>query len=234
MSRNNERTQGAILRQLQNAIAKLSQFSGYNPPNPEDSIANLQQLEQQLLQSNQDESITKMQYHLAVAEKRKLFFEQEYSLDKTLKYIRANVIASLGMNAKEVKPISAQIRKIRGTAPRSASSVGAAAENVLDRPSRSHRSYGSLTLMFNSLIQSLQAISYSSAVPELEIPQLQTFVQQLTDVCNQTEQKIVEMNRIRYERDAQLKSVSIRMQRIKNYVLTRYGVGSTEYKSFNG
>lgn len=224
-----EQTHGAELRRLQKMNNLIASFTNFNPPHPDDTIAQMQILEQALVQANIDEATQKATYQISVNQRQQAFFHADFSLTKILKYLSAVVLATYSSRDKEYLIVKSQIRKIRGAAPVAKSVVGAAATATIEKVSQSHRSYASLTLAFSDLVQILSTLQYAPNRPELQIPQLQNFVTQLTTLSNTAEINLSELNRLRLKRDELFAEVPVRLKRLKNYIRFQYGDTSYEY-----
>lgn len=226
-----ERTQGTRLRRLQDLVLQISGFVNYNPPNPTDTLNELSALATNLEQAMLAETTAELDYRVATEERQKAFRDGEFSVTKTLKYIRSIAVVNFGKESRSTAVIVQAIHKIAPpTRKKPALAVGAAtAEALAPTRSQSHCSYASMTMAFRELVQLLVGTNYQTNIPQLQLPNLQQFANQLTQHNNTVAQTATALENLRRDRDTLLQQADDAVSRVKNCIKYLYGVNSSEY-----
>lgn len=227
-----EQTIGTRLRRAQEILLHISGFANYNPVNPQDQVAEWRNTVQQLEQAILDTATAEQQYRLATEQRQKAFRDDEFSVLKSLKYIRSIVFAQYPKTSRQRQIILGQLDKMSSSKRKKAvvPAIGAAAEGEIAKsPSQSHSSYASLTVSFRELVQILQSANYQSNLPEINLPNLQARAQQLSQLNDQVSQTAQSLEQTRRQRDAYLEQLTEGIQRIKHYTRYTYGDKSEAY-----
>jgi hypothetical protein len=231
MSTKSEQGFGARMQRSKELSNYIASFVDYNPPKAEDQAAAFQELINQIEAANTQAISTKEFYTMAVAQRQKVFSENPDSLKAILSQLRPTLIAIYGKDSKELKIISDVLRKIRGTklvkAPKTLESP-----TQLSNSSISERSFGSLILYFKSIIVNLEQFeNYSSFNPNLTIEGLNALLDALNNTSIQVSSTSLNLQNARKIRMDLYSELDKRSLRIRNYVLSKYGKSSVEYKA---
>jgi hypothetical protein len=229
-----EQSFGKKLRNAQDMITFVQGFTNYTPPRTQETLVAMQTLLTSVISANATEATNRQQYRAAVDARTTAFSKGMNSIPKLLVAIRAAVDAQYGKNSAESASIQSILRTIRA-----GKSVQAPAktegEEAAQAVSRSQRSYGSQTQLFNNLVNTLNQLpGYNPSNPAIKIAALQTFVTQLTTLNNAVAQKFAALQSARSNRSVLYTDLNDRTQRMKAYVKSQYGQVSNEYKLIKG
>ncbi len=101
--------------------------------------------------------------------------------------------------------------------------------------SQSEKSYGSQTQYFNDLINTISQFTvYAPSNNNIKLVQLQAFSTSVTTLNNAVAQKLQPLKTARATRTATYIDLKDRVQRIKQYVKSQYGLKSNEYSLIKG
>ncbi len=222
-----EFTYGSRLRNAQQMLNFVQTYPNYNPPRPEESIAELTTLLQDINTLNTEETTLKQNYSTATTARAALHKTAPNSISKLLAPIRGHIFSQYGKNSLEFKQINTLVAKIREG--RLLHTV--AADKVTElKLSQSQKSYGSQSKLFADIIATLTTFNnYTPSNSAIEIPQLQAVYNQtisLSDNVTLNYQRFIYTNKNRAKIYAEL---SDRAQRVKHYIKSAYGTQSLEY-----
>ena len=229
-----ENSFGKKLRNAQDIITFVQGFTNYTPPRTQETLVAMQTLLTSVISANATEASTRQQYRAAVDTRTTAFNKGTNSIPKLLVAIRAAVEAQYGKNSPEAGAIHSILRTIRAgkSVPTPSKTEG---EEAAQAVSRSQRSYGSQTQLFNNLVNTLNQLpGYNPSNPAIKIAALQTFVTQLTTLNNAVAQKYAALQSARANRMVLYTDLNDRTQRVKAYVKSQYGQVSNEYKLIKG
>ncbi len=234
MASQSETSFGARLRKAQDIQTFISQFPGYNPPRPQESLAGFTTLINSIIATNADETNKQQLYKAAVDTRKAAFLRTTGSVDKLLTPIRGAVEAQYGKKSTEAIAIAAIIRNMRNTKliqlPTNPNQP-----NTQTTISQSERSYGSMTQYFNDIINTLtQFVGYNPSNNAIKIPALQTQATNLTTLNNNVATRIQNLTTARATRITLYTDLKYRASRIKAYVKAQYGNNSNEYNLIKG
>lgn len=229
-----ESSYGARLRNAQDLLAYVSGFTNYSPPRSQESVQELTSLINLVITSNEEVAQSIQNYRSAVDQRQVAFREGDQSLVKLPSILRGAVEAQYGKNSSYSKEVASIIRKMRGTkltkAPTNVSS-----QAQLATVSVSQQSYGSLTQLFNDLVETIgQFPSYQTSNPDLSVQALQTRATELTQLNNAVASVVQQLSSRRATRVSQYAELKERIQRVKAYVKSQYGNSSSEYNLVKG
>jgi hypothetical protein len=231
MPSQSESSFGARLRKGQDILQFITNFPGYAPPRPEESITGFDTFLVQISDNNTTETQAQQDYSQNVTLRQKAFLKEDGSVDKLLSPIKGAVEAQYGKNSKEAELISAIIKNMRNT-KLIKPPIDPTATTAPTAISQSERSYGSLTQYFKDIINTLtQFNSYNPSNPQLTITGLKATATQLDTLNNTVAQKYQALKVARDKRRDIYTELKDRIQRIKSYVKAQYGNNSTEYRT---
>jgi hypothetical protein len=231
MASQSEKSFGARLRKFQDAVQYAQNWEGYNPPRPQESIAELTQLVEKVITENQNETTSFAGYSEAVLTRKYLFTTRPGSIDKILVNIRGAVVAQYGKRTPQEKAIAALITTMRKTGiikPPADPANPDAAKGV----SQSEQSFGSKTQYFSDIVTTIATMAdYTTSNPDLALSALQARVQQLHNANNAVADHLQLLRNSRTLRTANYNDLADRMTRMKAYTKSQYGIRSAEYKA---
>jgi hypothetical protein len=231
MSTTTENSFGARLRRAQDLATFIARFNNYAPPRFEESIEGFQVLINKMIVANEQETTILKNYNAAVTRRQDAFHHDAKSLHKLLAPIRSTVIAQYGKGSIEFSQTDAIISQIRS----SKVTVRAATDNTLEmKYSYSQKSFGSTTQFFSNLITTLQTFTGYSAQPDLQLPQLTAFRDQLTVLNDAVANNFQRIKEIKENRRNLYIDLLERATRIKAYVKATYGTQSQEFLLVRG
>lgn len=231
MPSQSESSYGARLRKGQDILQFITNFPGYAPPRPEESITGFDTFLVQISDNNTTETQAQQDYSQNVTLRQKAFLKEDGSVDKLLSPIKGAVEAQYGKSSREAELISAIIKNMRNT-KLIKPPIDPTATTAPTAISQSERSYGSLTQYFKDIINTLtQFNSYNPSNPQLTITGLKATATQLDTLNNTVAQKYQALKVARDKRRDIYTELKDRIQRIKSYVKAQYGNNSTEYRT---
>jgi hypothetical protein len=231
MTSQSERSFGARLRKLQDAIEYIKTWKDYSPPRIEETVPQLLALTGSIVAGNQQETITQTTYQSAVDIRQKLFTGDESSIKRLLVQIRGTVESQYGKSSNQVKQVATVVTQLRKSKLIKLPADPANPEKE-KTVSQSQRSYGSQTQLFTELVITLQQFGdYSTTNTVLSLDSLQQLLTRITETNNTVAACLQQMRNTRAERTLFYKELFDRMRRIKAYTRSKYGLASQEYKS---
>ncbi|MBK7094133.1 MAG: hypothetical protein IPH57_03365 [Saprospiraceae bacterium] len=226
----------ARLRSAQDLLANISQFEGFNPPRPEESVAGIKALIDSIIVTNQAESADLRDYRLVVKERQMIFFQNSDSVVKMFPTLKEMIKSQYGNRSGEVAILSTIVKKMRSSKA-AAVAVDNAAEGSEQVRSmkRSEKSFASMTKNFNDFVIALEGfVDFKPVQEPFRIETLKVVTDRLTDLNDSVAEKINKLTIIRFERLQKYKDLSERLLRIKSFVRAHYGTESAEYKILQG
>ena len=226
MASTTESTFGSKIYNAEQLLETLKTITGYSPTKPENSVAALDTLIQDIQTNNSVVANHQSNFSLAVNDRQNQFQKNPTSLNKTLSPINSYVKAQFGKTSKEAKDIAAIVVKIRGE---KTDKLKKDAEGEF--VSQSERSYGSQLKNYTDINDTL--ISYGPTyTPSNPLIRTITLTQQITDLRTSNllvTSTYVSLKTAKDLRDTQYQDLNKRTQTIKDTVKAQYGVSSTEY-----
>jgi hypothetical protein len=234
MGSTSENTFGSTLRRAQDLSTFITGFTGYNPPRPQESAAGMSTLITSVVTINASESSQHANYKAAVDARQAAFTKKTGSVEKLLSPIKGAIEAQYGKKSTEATTINAIIKKMRATKLTKAPVDPTKTEHT-NTISQSERSYGSMTQLFNNIVNSLtQFTEYNPTNNALKTAQLQFTATQLTTLNDSVVQNVQLLQTTRSDRQVFYTDLKDRAQRIKSYVKAEYGNTSNEYNLIKG
>ena len=187
-----------------------------------------------IIASNNSLATIQQQYKTSVAARQSAYRGTATSIEKILSPLKGAVEAQFGKTSTESKSIGALVKSMRSTklVKLPADPTKGTQEKTI---SQSERSYGSMIQSFNNLVSSLQQFTgYNPSNTNLKIATLQAAATQITTLNNTVAQRIQTLKTTQTTRYTQYTDLQDRVQRIKAYVKSQYGVASTEYNLVKG
>jgi len=229
-----ENTFGAKLRRSQDLLTYISGFTSYNPPRTQENVAGMTALINSIVSTNATEAAQRGNYKISTDKRQIAFSKAPGSVEKLLAPIKGAIEAQYGKKSSESEIISAIINKMR-TTKITKSPADPTKEKKETTVSQSERSYGSITQMFNDIVNSLtQFTSYNPSNPQLKITNLQATLSQLTSLNNEVAKSTQQLKTTQSSRLKQYADLKDRVQRIKSYVKAQYGTSSNEFNLIKG
>lgn len=229
-----ENTFGSKLRNAQDLVNIIQGFTGYVPPRTQETVASVNSLIASIVTSNTTLANTKQQYDLAVGNRQTAYKGTPASIDKLLVSIKGAVDAQYGKTSKESTSISSQIKAMRTTKLIRLPADPTKGTNEATI-SQSERSYGSIIQSFNNIVSGLsQLTGFNPSNPNIKVTALQATATNITTLNNTVAQKIQALRANQTSRNALYADLQDRVQRIKSYVKSQYGMSSNEYKLIKG
>ncbi|WGH76203.1 hypothetical protein P8625_03285 [Tenacibaculum tangerinum] len=211
----------------------VSNFTNYQPPVEEASVAKLTETIEQIetLQTNYNN--VKADYTLKTNERKKIFTENENAIDKQLAPIRAFVEALKGKDSIELSQISTLVNKIRGQVPKKATTKEQTDTKTI---SQIERTYASRVANFKNIIDILTTLgeSYAPANETLSIASLTTLATAAEASTEAVNTALATLKPVIEQRKELYNTLSKQTQDIKNFVKAQYGQTSNEYKQIKG
>ena len=231
MATQHESGLGAKLKRAQDLITYLNGFSNYNPPRPEESIAQLTTLTGSIAAANAAADGQREIYRLAVDDRQKIFRDDESSVLKVLSPLRGAVEAQYGKESKQTTIISGLVRGMR-----SSKITKSPADPANDKAvSTSQQSYGSMAQQFSHIVSALQSFgNYDPSNASLKIAALEQKIQSIDTINNTIATSIQQLSVNRSNRTALYEDLGERAQRVKSYIRAEYGNQSQEYRLIKG
>lgn len=229
-----ENTFGSKLRNAQDIVNIVQGFTGYAPPRTQETVASVNSLITSIVTSNTTLANTKQQYDLAVASRQNAYKGTPVSIDKLLVSIKGAVDAQYGKTSKESTSITSQLQAMRATklVRLPADPTKGTQETTI---SQSERSYGSIIQSFNNIVGGLtQFTGFNPSNPNIKVAALQATATNVTNLNNTVAQKIQALKTNQTNRNALYTDLQDRIQRIKSYVKSQYGMNSNEYNLIKG
>ncbi len=238
MASTTESSFGAKLRRAQDLLTFIQGFTGYAPPRAQESIIGFGTLVTTTIASNTSEATTQQQYKAVVDARQAAFKSNPVSITKLLPQIKGAIESQYGKKSTEAVSANAIIKTMRASklivtpATPSTDPNNPTTAQVL---SQSEKSYGSQTQYFNDLINTIsQFTAYAPSNNNIKLAQLQTFSTSVTTLNNAVAQKLQPLKTARATRSASYIDLKDRVQRIKQYVKSQYGLKSNEYNLIKG
>lgn len=232
MTSTSEISFGAKLRKAQDLLAYLSGFTGYNPPRQQETIKGLETLIDDINHINAAQAGELESYRLTVAQRQKAFSKDPYSLEKILSPIKGAVEAQYGKQSPEAATLNTIIKKMRAAKITKAPADPTKTEKTI---SQSQQSYGSLTMLFNNILNTVaQYPNYVPSNENITVTGLKKISDRLTELNNDVAQKVQQLKKVRAMRTEKYNELADSVQRIKAYVKAQYGINSDEYKLIKG
>lgn len=234
MAEKTESSFGARLRRAYDLLAVVQKLEGYQPPRPEEGIEGFKSFVLKLEEANVSSINLRNTYSLSVAQRASQFRGGDDSLEKIVVPIRAAVEAALGKSSTQSILTNGIIRKMRAIRISKAPADPTKPANE-EAVSRSQRSYGSLTQLFNDLINTVGSFpEYKPSNNKIGVAALKekfTRIHTLNDEVMFTTQ---DLKVAVVDRKAQFEELNARAQRIKSYVKSQYGIKSEAYMVIKG
>lgn len=234
-----EKSFGARLLKAKNVLTQIQSFGSYNPPEPTQTAAAFANFLDDISEANTVESELKQQYKANVAARKQAFRENTLSVLNLLPQIRGAVEAKFGKTSQAYEAVGEIIDKMRkskaAVAVETDEGDQAGGAEVPDSISQSQQSYGSLLGYFNELINTLsQFAGYNPSNAAIKVANLQAFASSLDALNVGVLQKYTALHQQRQERLNLYDDLSGRVQKIKAYVKSEYGVQSGQYEAIKG
>ncbi len=231
MASTSEATFGAKIANAAAIATHLKSFNGYIAPTAETTIANYEALITSIKVENNNTSLKRSEYSMAVETRQKHFVTHPSSIAKLISPISSAVKAKLGKTSKEVNDVAALITKIRGeraTKPKEG--------DTKEKISQSERSYGSMTQNFADIVSTLTALgaNYAPVNELIKLPNLQAKIAEINQANNLVTSTYGGLKVSADQRNTLYETLAERTQRIKESIKSQYGVSSTEYKLIKG
>ncbi|MFL0123132.1 hypothetical protein V2590_00470 [Tenacibaculum maritimum] len=211
----------------------VSNFTDYQPPVVEASVAKLTETIKQIetLQTNYNNA--KANYTKKTNERRNIFTEKDNALDKQLSPIRAFIEALKGKGSIELTQITTIISKMRGRASKTTLKNEDTDTKTI---SQIERTYASRIANFKNIIDLLSALgqNYKPTNTNLSIASLTNLVMEAEASSEAVDLALTILKPIIEERQELFKNLSKQTQSIKNFVKAQYGLTSNEYKQIKG
>jgi hypothetical protein len=226
-----ENTFGTRINNAKTLLTSLQTFQNYQPSNPDDSIAEIQNIIDDLSVSYEDEAKNAHLYTAAADTRQKAFSTKETGIKAITTFIVASLRAQYGKDSLQVTSLNELINKTRGT-NRSAPKTDDGSKQV----STSQRSYASTTQNFADIISSLSVLSpaYAPVNPNVTIEKLKKILTEAQESNQAVQLAELQLKQAREKRDKLYTELNIRTQRIKESVKAIYGTKSTEYAAIKG
>ena len=238
MSSISEKSFGARLLRAKNILTQIQTFGSYNPPEPTQMPVAFASFLDDITEANAIESQLRQQYKSNVDSRQLAFRKGTSSLLKLLPQIRGALEAKFGKNSQAYAAANEIIKKIKKTKTVTVDAEpgdGNSGSNTPGSISQSQQSYGSLLGYFNDLINMLsQLAGYNPSNPALKVASLQAFALSLDSLNLGVLQKYSALHQQRQERLNLYEDLSGRVQKIKAYVKSEYGVQSDQYGVIKG
>jgi hypothetical protein len=252
-----ERSFGARLQKAKNILSYMQGFSNYNPPEADQQAAAFGNFLDDVMEANMSETELQQKYEAAVQTRLEHFRVGSASLLKLLAPIRGAVEAKFGKDSQEYKAVSKIINTMTaaklvsaanepqgGEAGEGEGEAGGQADSGGAQPqgqtpgeaiSKSQQSFGSLLGYFNDLITVLSQLNgYNPSKNALKVANLQSFAATLELLNTNVATKFQQLHQQRAERLALYDELGRKVQKIKAYVKSEYGVDSEPYKLLKG
>lgn len=231
MASTSEATYGAKIANAAAIATHLKSFNGYIAPTAETTIANYEALITSIKVENNNTSLKRSEYSIAVETRQKHFVTHPSSIAKLISPISSVVKAKLGKTSKEVNDVASLIAKIRGeraTKPKEG--------DTKEKISQSERSYGSMTQNFADIVSTLTALgaNYAPVNELIKLPNLQAKIAEINQANNLVTSTYGGLKVSADQRNTLYETLAERTQRIKESIKSQYGVSSTEYKLIKG
>jgi len=234
MANTEAKTFGTKLRNAQDIVSYTQGFIGYAPPRTQENVASMSTLITSIVTTNNTIASTQQQYALAVTNRQNAYHGPATSIDKLLAQIKGAVDAQYGKTSKESTSIASQVKAMRSTRliKLPADPTKGTQETTI---SRSEQSYGAIIQSFNNIISSLQQFTaFNPSNAAIKVTALQATAANITTLNNTVAQKIQVLKANQTTRNTLYADLKDRVQRIKAYVKSQYGVNSTEYGMIKG
>ncbi|WP_452218362.1 hypothetical protein [Lacinutrix undariae] len=231
MSKQFETGNAKNVANLQKIIQQVTTYTNYNPAVANLTITNLNQLH------NNAQAIILSVKQVRNSNKNAIHKRQEtYQALKPLATKIINQVEILNLSKGTINQAKSINRLIQGKTKKK-KQIHNNQENQQVTPntiSTSRQSYTQLADNFTKLLQLLTTINnYNPNIPELQVPQLTAYLEQLiqnTKDVNQTQaqlnKKLIQRNQLLYTSNTSLYTTA---QNIKKYVKSLYGATSPEY-----
>ena len=234
MSSTSEQTFTARLRRAQDLAQYIAKFENYKPPRAEETVDSFGALVAEIATFNDRETTHEQAYKFAVSRRTEAFRGNDSSIIKILPKIAGAVQSQYGKKSRELKTVTAIISRMRDAkvykTPADPDTNTAASE-----VSKSALSYGSVFGAFNELIANLCGFSgYNPSNGDLQIKALQAKTAEINTMNNDVARTFQELKAARTRRNELYTDLQDRVQRIKAYVKSEYGVNSEEFKLIKG
>lgn len=221
------------LRNAQDLMANVRGFEGYAPPRMQERPEGMQSLFDNIITVNANETDMLQAYRFAVKMRQIAFYGVQGSVEKLFPLIRGYVNSQYGKKSNEAIFLNSIIKKMRSTKINRTVTEPADPENE-KALTKSEKSYGAMTKYFGDIVATLAKYpGYEPSNPVLQLPVLQAQATNLTDLNDSVAEKISSLMLIKADRLGLYYELSDRIQRIKSYVLSHYGIESKEFNMIN-
>lgn len=232
MATHSERSFGARLFRGRELFSYVSNFSNFNPPRPEDSLAEFKVLLDGIDVNNGSRAAAYQNYGNAIISRWRAFRLNDVSIFKLLASIRSSILANYGKGSPEFDQTVKLVQKIRGTKLVKNTDDESEDENLV---SQSEQSFGSSTLYFTELVDTVgQFQNYNATTYQVSVAGLRIFLAEISTLNNQVFTSYQNLRAARKLRHRQYDELSARTQRIKAYTKSVYGTQSDEYNLIKG
>jgi hypothetical protein len=230
MSSTSEKTFGSRIENARKFISHLQSFQNYQPETGDYSIADYAAAIQIAETINPFIASTKLAYRQAVAERKALYYEAPNSIKKLTSPIGSYVRAKFGKDSSNYLELNGLILKIRGTKLKTQTTADSNAHSM------AQQSYGSLLFHFENAIAGLQTMGneYNPGNQQIQLSALVELKNLAIEKNNTVATTFATLNPKQNERNQIYDTLSMKTQRIKDFVKSQYGVGSSEYKLIKG
>ncbi|MDN3676034.1 hypothetical protein QWY90_01770 [Flavobacterium paronense] len=213
-------------------IEYLNTFTNYNPGEAELTAAAFQTQTTELHAVQEEHTTKHFDYSKAALDRRKLFDKDDESISKLLPPIRANVRGKLGSDSQQYHDIRTLVLKIRGQGRR----INITENSKETTISRSEKSYGSQLIYFGDIITLLTKFgdNYKPINDKISLSKLQDLLNNATFATNNVSQKLAVYKPLIASRQKGFIQLSATAKRIKDMILSQYGLDSNEYKMVKG
>ncbi len=240
MGTNKKGSFGYVLRKAQDLIAFLATFFGYSPPRTEESVPEMEALANGIVGLNAAEIALEETYRLSVDARSKALVKGNSSAWKTLMAVKGVVDSQYGKKSPEAAIIGGILKKMQPANKAASTSPPTVAGQQNDDAqaraySRSQRSFGSITQLFNDVVNALQQFTaYAPTNDALKVASLQATALHLTQLNDDVAHCYALLKQARTDRNAKYADLRERIKRIKSYVNAQYGSKSQEAAMIRG
>lgn len=233
MSSISEKSFGARLQKAYDLLTYVLSFLGFAPPREKDKPENLEILLDGIKVKNADVAQGNKAYTEAVSHRQDLFTSSPTSMKKLLSPILNAVVAQFGKKSVEYKMIAAIVKKIRASRVEKAPKPDD--PDAKEKVSKSTRSYGSLTQLFNDIVTNLKQLpAYKPVNASITTEALEVLSTSLFESNKAVASTFGVRTKIIAERLAMYADLTDRVGRIKAHTKSHYGVSSNEYTLIKG
>jgi len=211
----------------------VATFTDYQPPVPNASVENLQQTITNIEQIQQQYNTATLNYTIVTNERKKIFADNEDSLEKRLAPIRGFVEALKGKESVVLKQVGTAIKKIRGQAKPKPIADTESETTVI---SQVERTYASRVTNFKIIIDLLTSLGDTYTPPNelITVTALNELAAKAAQCTVEVDKALSLLKPIIEARQTNFENLKNQVQTIKNFVKAQYGLTSNEYRQIKG